>query len=174
MVQPSERTIDSLELRARILYDESNANESKIRRSADLERVRSRVLSDLLTLSRQNSEEETTTILLRRLNNEAKRYNVEVTSIIPVANARTTVVSESDLSGVDWTIGLRGRFRDVISLIADLPEHDVLLEVRDIQLTASSQETPGSPYLDASLSATVYRVASASYTEDIHAAGIAR
>lgn len=171
IVQPDERAISNLESHARILYDEANANDATVRRSWELHRIESRVDADLRRLSGQQSNEGATSSALRLLDAEAKRFNVSIRSVEP--DAANMIPASSELRGTAWNVGLRGRFRDVVSLIADLPVHDVLLEVGDVALAASSRNVSLQPVLDVTLHATVYRITALSL-EETHASGIER
>ena len=141
VVQPAERRVEELQLHARTLYDEANTNEEKIHRSAQLTTVRSRVEADLIRLSGKSSNGATTAAALRLLSTEAKEFGVEMRSMTPDGNSTlpaTRSSSNEPLRGDDWNLGMRGAFRNVLAMLSDLPRHDVLIGVRDVDLTAVS------------------------------------
>lgn len=174
IVQPGEQAINAMELRARTLYDEANENESKIRRSSQLEQVRRRVQWDLRKLSGQAAPAATTAVLLRLLNDDAKRFNLEIRAVTPDRNTAPSVTSSLDFSETDWSIGLRGRFRDVVAFVTDLPKHNALLYLRDVELTSTSNEPAAAPWLNVTLHAQLYHLAALSFLEDTHGTAFTR
>jgi hypothetical protein len=108
--------------------------------------------------------------------NEAKTLGVEIREIAPstsanpalAAGARTSAKKAEPLEGNDVAIGLRGPFRNIVSLLADLPRHDVLLEIHDVELT-SVNSTNKIPVLNATVHSTIYRLVAMPLMEEAHA-----
>jgi hypothetical protein len=61
------------------------------------------------------------------------------------------------LTGTDVTLTLRGPFRSIAGFLADVPRHDVLIDVRDVALQATGT-IARAPILLATVHATVYRL----------------
>jgi len=83
VILPRERAITDVEQHARTLYDEANANETKVRRSAELIRVKERVEADLRQLVALRSPAAITARAVRLFDDEGKRFAVDVRSVTP-------------------------------------------------------------------------------------------
>jgi hypothetical protein len=157
IVQPGEARVHDANQHARALYDDANRNEAKIRRRTQLSRVRTRVVNDLLRLSAQTNAAATTSNALRLFADEGRRYHVDIRSLAPDA---ADTAQQDDLASAQWSLGVRGRFRDIVTMLADLPAHDVLLDVRDVEIAATTSRPSHAPMLDATIHTTVLRVRS--------------
>jgi len=159
---PTSETIATIKAQAKILYDEANQNEADARRASQLLAVAKRIADDVRRLSGQNSQSATTAATLALLARDAAIHRIDVRSIVPVpvtSASPAPVVSTgaaAPFTGAPLEITVRGRFRDVLSFIADLPRHDVLLDVSDVDLAAIG-ESPSRPKLNATIHATVFR-----------------
>ena len=87
---------------------------------------------------------------LRLLQTEASAHHAVVSGVTPV---ETNAPSDSGRQEV--TISLRGRYRDVLGIVADLSRHDPLIEVTDVELDASSDRALP-VQVDATVHAIVY------------------
>ena len=155
---PASQSINQVRSHAKDLYEEANQNDAVVRRATDLHAAQKRIHEDLVALGGPRSAGAVTAATLRLFNDEAKRLNVDVRSLAPAtATSKPAVASLRTLNGNDITIGVRGPFRNVVNLIADLPRHDVLVEIHSAQIT-SSDTTQKTPTLDVTLDATIYQV----------------
>ena len=154
---PTSQSIDQVRSHARELYEEANQNDAIVRRAADLRAAQKRIHDDLQQLGGERSPGAVTAAALSLLSAEGKRMNVDVRSIAPAPAAAQSAAVHESLSGSDVAIGVRGPFKNVMNLIADLPRHNVLVEVHDAQIT-SSDITKKAPVLDVTINATIFRV----------------
>ncbi len=177
IVRPSEQSITEITRQARVLYDEANEDDAKVRRSATLAIVQARVNADVRMLSGQGSGSAATAATLRRAADEAKRFHVEIRSLTPETSAPPALgavaASDDSLDGEDWTLGVRADFHDVVAFLADLPRHDVLIDVHDVDLKSPSAGESSAPVLDGTVHVTVLRLHS-NLAEDGYAAISAR
>lgn len=172
VVAPGEREVVSLETHAKALYDEENINESKLSRAAELNALRARVQSDLRRLGGNGSTSATAAAVIGLLEREGKRFRVEVRSISPnaVTDPKPLPRTAATLAGADWDIVVRGGFRDVLSLLADVSRHDVLLDVRDVDLSATAERS-SAPTVDATVHTTIYQPLDMKGTNDVRTHG---
>lgn len=172
VVVPGEREVVSTEAHAKVLYDEENIDESKLSRAAELSALRARVQSDLQRLGGNGSASATAAAVLDLLEQEGKRFHTEVRSISPDVQPvdKRSHGSVGTLKGSDWDIVIRGGFREILSLLADTPRHDVLLEIRDVDFTATG-ENGGSTTVDATVHTTIYQPLELKGTNDARTYG---
>lgn len=157
---PASQRIAQVRSDALELYEEANSFDATTRRAADLRATQARVEADLRLLGGIRSQAAVTAALLTLLHDRADRNGVEVRDVSPARESPKTSGSMKHLlSGADLAIGLRGPFRNVVAFIADLPRHDVLIDVHDIRV-ASSPAGRRVPILDVTVHATAYRVTS--------------
>ncbi len=159
---PSAQAIGEVQTHARARYEEANNNDALVRRAADLRAAQARVRADLDALGGIRSSGEVTAAALKLLGDEARQRRVEIRSIVPSATAQTPGV----LVGSDVAIGVRGPYRSVLGLIADLPRHNVLIDVHDAELI-SIDPALKSPTLDVTVHATFYRLTSLNNTGEV-------
>ena len=179
VIAPREGMIHAEGEHARELYETANANESKVRRAALLHVIQARVEGDLAQLAGQASSSSLMATTLRLLNDEAKRYHVEVHTVLPDSSPQATPVPRaqdaSSITESTVSIGVRGRFRDIVDMVSDLPRHDVLVDVEGVDLSAQGQDrVSGRPLLDITLRVSIDRVRSLAATEDNHVGAPAR
>lgn len=161
---PTSQAIDSIKAQARSLYDEANQNESDVQHAIRLRRVAKRVLDDVRKLSGQGSQSAVTAATLALLYRESRANGVDVRSIVPApAVSQSTTQgtgaaqpADGALVGSPIEIDVRGRFRDILAFVSDLPRQNVLVEVRDINL-ADRGDHSAKPVLGATIHATIYR-----------------
>jgi hypothetical protein len=161
---PASQELSSRHAHALELYNEANAVDAALRRAAELRAAQSRISSDLAALSGARSPGAVTAALLRLLHEESKTQRVDIREVSPDSNAHmssgtahSTAPSPQALIPSDLSISVRGPFRSVVALITDLPRHDVLIDVHDVQLsTTQTGRVP--PLLDVTLHSTVYRL----------------
>ena len=165
---PASQEISQRHTHALDLYDEANTIDAAVRRASQLRSAQSRITSDLAALGGVRSPGAVTAALLQLLHEESKRQEVEIREVAPDAGARATLSHQPPgppspkaevLAPADVSIAVRGPFRNIVSLVAELPRHDVLVDIHDIQLS-STESTNTSPVLDATLHTTVYRLVS--------------
>jgi Tfp pilus assembly protein PilO len=175
---PTSQTIDAVKTQARSLYDEANQNESDVQRAAQLREVAQRVSDDVRKLSGQGSQSAVTAATLALLYRESRVHSVDVQSISPAAVASPAAATASAaarptdnaLVGSPIEIDVRGRFRDILSFISDLPRNNVLIDVNDISL-ADRGDRSAKPVLGATIHATIYRYQGIAEREIQHASG---
>jgi hypothetical protein len=169
---PASQRIAEIRAHSRDMYDEANRNQAEVRQADDLRRVQVRVAADVARLSGQSSVGAAMASALRLLGDESKRFNVELRSIAPEETSGTTDGAKANdaLLGTDVTLGLRGSFRNMVVMLADLPRHDVLLAVHDVALQGTDKIHAGVPTLTATVHATLYRVRRERSREDNHVA----
>jgi hypothetical protein len=158
---PASQQVGQRRAHARELYDEANDIDDATRRAVELRAAKSQVETDLRLLGGMRSDGAVTAALLRLFHDEAKRTGVEIREVAPDteqhATASAALLKPGALGGYELAIGVRGPFRNVVSLLADLPRHDVLIDVHDVQL-ASPESERSVPVLDVTLHSTIYRV----------------
>lgn len=157
VIAPAERRVSTMQEHARLLYDEANVDESKVSQSVELDRIKERIQRDLHRLAQSGSDGAETAAALRLLGAEGKKFSVEVRSIAPLTAAPPAPGKPEryPLAGTRWSFVVRARFRDIVGLLGDISRHDVLVDVRDVDLTVASRDA--SPLLDATVQATLYR-----------------
>ena len=176
---PASAHIAAVRENAKELYDEANANQADVRRAATLRSARARIAADVGALTGQRSSGAATAAALHVLSARAKHFGVELRSVAPqeVPGAMLGPAARPAPDGlipIDMTVGLRGIFRNVVALLADLPRHQALLAVRDVSLQATDALHAGVPTLDVTVHATLYRVRQKALTEGVHAARASR
>jgi Tfp pilus assembly protein PilO len=173
---PTSQTIAAIKSQAKNLYDEANENEADVRHAAELRSLAKRVSADVHLLSGQGSQSAVTAATLSLLNREARVFGVDVRSIVPAPASSPTPPAQgqstsiSSLAGAPVEIDVRGRFRNVLAFVADLPRHNVLIAVSDLSL-ADEGDPSIKPVLSAKLHATVYRYRGIAEEEAQHASG---
>lgn len=155
---PASQQIAQLNAHAKESYDEANDLAAKVERAQALRAAQQRVRSDLRELSAGAATGQER--LLRVLDDEARARGVSVRELAPVqapANPQPTASPLAGLTGTDVTLTLRGPFRSIAAFLADVPRHDVLIDVRDaaLQTTGSIDRAP---ILFATVHATIYRL----------------
>jgi len=154
VVAPAERRIAALASHAAELAELADRNEALVARIGPLERTRERVRKDLARLAGAGGSGRAAVAVLKILEDEARRNHVTVTSIAP-ASAAQTAPRATDREE-ELAVGLRGRYRDVLAAVADVPHHDVLVEVRGLSL--ARVDTRGLfPSVDAVVRAAIYQ-----------------
>lgn len=161
--QPNQAALTRIRERAHDLYERANRNEQIVRRSERLRAVETRVRHDLARLEGQTTSGRVTASALQLLDFESKSYAVDVRSVVPDGGAETSeTIGSSRLVGRNVAFELRGRFRNLIAFLTDVPRHGVLLEIRGAQLaTQESGHDAPVPMLRASVQTTLYRVSAA-------------
>ncbi len=160
---PGSQELSQRHAHALELYDEANAIDAATRRAAQLRAAQARIASDLTALGGVRSAGGVTAALLRLLHDESNRQAVDIREVAPDttthgSDSAAAAIRANALLPSDVAISVRGPFRNIVALVADLPRHDVLIDVRDIHLSATeSDRVP--PVLDVTLHATIYRLA---------------
>jgi Tfp pilus assembly protein PilO len=171
---PTSQTIATIKAQAKSLYDEANQNESDVRRAAQLRAIAKRVSDDVRKLSGQASQSAVTAATLELLNRESRAHGIDVRAILPAPAASASPAApqqptESTLAGTSFEIDTRGHFRDLLAFVSDLPRHNVLIDIDDIDLVDRGDRSL-KPVLGATIHATVFRYQGAVEGET-HAAG---
>lgn len=159
---PASQRVATIKAQAKSLYDEANQNESDVQRAVQLRAIAKRISDDVRKLSGQRSQSAVIATTLRLLNQESRAHGIDVRSIVPapVASASPPPAQarlvDSTLVGTAVEIDVRGRFRDLLAFVSDLPRHNVLIDVSDIDL-ADRGDRSLKPVLGATIHATVFR-----------------
>lgn len=165
---PAAQDISQRHARAMELYEEANTIDAAIRRASQLRSAQFRIKTDLAELGGVRSPGAITAALLQLLHEESKRQGVEVREVAPDTNPHTSppprtpqssILKADVLAPEDIAVSVRGPFRNIVALVADLPRHDVLVDIRDIQLS-STEAARRPPILDVTLHATIYHLMS--------------
>jgi Tfp pilus assembly protein PilO len=173
---PTSQTIAALKSQAKSLYDEANQNEADVRHAAELHSLALRVSNDVRQLSGQGSQSAVTAATLSLLDREARIYGIDVRSIVPAPSSSPAPpvpgqsTSSSSLAGTALEIDVRGRFRNLLAFVADLPRHNVLIDVSDLNLNDEGDRSV-KPILSAKLHATIFRYRGIAGEEAQHASG---
>lgn len=172
---PASQTIATIKAQAKSLYDEANQNESDVQRATQLRAISRRVSDDVRKLSGQRSRSAVMATTLGLLNRESRAHGIDVRSIVPAPIASAlpappqAQVDESTMVGTAVEIDVRGRFRDLLAFVSDLPRHNVLIDISDIDLVDRGDRSL-KPVLGATIHATVFRFQSTPERET-HASG---
>jgi hypothetical protein len=151
IVLPGEQGVAAIETHAGRLADLAAQNEALVRRMPSLETTRTRVRDDLRRLAGKTDSGRVAVALLRVLDDEAHRNHVTISGIAPASGpAAGASTAEEDVD-----VSLRGRYRDVMGAIADVPHHDVLVEVRSVSL-ARVESNQLFPTVDATIHVALY------------------
>ncbi|HTU68799.1 MAG TPA: type 4a pilus biogenesis protein PilO [Candidatus Baltobacteraceae bacterium] len=158
---PTSQDIAALEAQAKTLYDQADQNEAAVRHAVELRSLAKRVSQDVRLLSGQESRSATLAATVRLLGAEGRVFAVDVRSIVPepapsASPVAKQSVSNETLTGVPIEIDVRGRFRDLLHFIGDLPRHDVLIEVESASFADAGDASP-KPLLNARIRATMFR-----------------
>jgi Tfp pilus assembly protein PilO len=173
---PTSQTIAALKTQAKSLYDEANQNEADVRHVSELHSLAKRVSDDVRMLSGQGSQSAVTAATLSLLNREARAFGIDVRTIVPVPSSspvpstQARAIPDSSLAGTAIEIDLRGRFKDVLGFVSDLPRHNVLIDVNDLSL-ADEGDRSAKPVLSAKIHATIFRYRGIAEEETQHASG---
>jgi Tfp pilus assembly protein PilO len=165
---PSSQAIAQLETQAKELYERADQNEAEVRDAAHLRAAAQRIDDDVHSLSGQASASAAMARALTLLEGDARTYGIEIRSVAPAPHAPPA--PSAGLSGTPLEIDAHGSFRALLAFAADLPRHDALIEVDDVDLAAAPTRSPA-PALDAKIDATIYRYHPASDPEVTHAPG---
>jgi Tfp pilus assembly protein PilO len=170
VVAPAQQRIAALEAHAAELADLATRNEALLLRLGSLERTRNRVRSDLQRLGGKGGGGRVAVAALQVLEDEAARNHLTISSIAPAGEPLSNGAERRE---EDVSISLRGRYRDLMVAIADVPRHDVLLEVQSVTLesVATRQVFPS---VDATIRAALYPEVKDLAKEDTHASTAAQ
>jgi Tfp pilus assembly protein PilO len=153
IVLPSQRRIAAIQSHAAELADLAARNEALLARLDSLEQTRTRVRRDLDHLTKKVGAGQATVALLRVLEDEAGRNHITISGIAPAGEESSAPRHDRE---EDVAVSLRGRYRDVMTAIADIPRHDALVEVQSIALTRVDTRQLF-PSVDATVRIALYR-----------------
>jgi Tfp pilus assembly protein PilO len=152
IVLPAQRRIASTESRAADLADLAARNEALLARLDSIEQTRSSVRSDLDRLAGSVGPGRTTVAVLHVLEDEGKRNHVTISSIAPASDETSGVPQAKE----ELAVSLRGRYRDVMAAIADVPRHDALVEIESVGVARANTRALF-PSVDATVRVALYR-----------------
>lgn len=162
---PAMSEIALRQTHARDLYEQANALDAQTRRATELRAAQSRVEEDVRKIGGNRSEADVTASFLRSIHDEAKQTGVEVRELVSesaaapnsaLRSASSSTGAPYALSAYGLTIGLRGSYRHLITLLSELPRQSVLIEIRDVHF-GSNASLAAPPVLDITLHASIYR-----------------
>ncbi|HTX60396.1 MAG TPA: hypothetical protein VMH02_12080 [Verrucomicrobiae bacterium] len=165
IVAPAERRLGAIATQTGELYDLAARDERLAADLGNLQAARDRVEAEIARFSRTGGG-QAAAAALATLAGETKSGRVCLTSVKRSPDATDPAGASDDL-----TIALRGRYRDVLAAIADIPRQGALMEVRSVSLSrASGSAVAIFPPVEAEVRATVYHNATALLKESSHAA----
>lgn len=166
-----ERPISASHVTIESLYRRTVVNERTVRQVAVLRRERDAAERDLRRVSADRSLSSATATLLATMQASAKANAVTVVNLEPSNEAASASKAPAGLAAVALKLQLRGRFRNILRFVEDLPAHSTLLKIVHTELALSNR--PGGsnePDLDATVQATLYRLAPQAPSEEPRAA----
>jgi Tfp pilus assembly protein PilO len=165
VVAPAQQRIAAIESHGEELADLATRNEALLSRIGSLEQTRKRVRIDLQRLAGKSGGGRVAVAALQVLEDEAARNHLTISSIAPASEQISTGAPRRE---EDVSVSLRGRYRDLMAAIADVPHHDVLVEVQSVTLqsVATRQVFPS---VDATIRAALYPEVKDLAKEDTHA-----
>jgi Tfp pilus assembly protein PilO len=171
---PASQTIAAIKEQAELQYEQANQNEAVVQHAAQLHAVTKRVADDVRQLS-GGSQSAVTAATLTLLNRESHAHAIDIRSIVPAPVAPASAPpaarpADSALIGTAIEIDARGGFRDILAFISDLPRHNVLIDVSDINIIERGDHST-KPVLGATIHATVFRYKGVKEGEIQHASG---
>lgn len=151
--------------RTEALYRRTVADARIIRQSVRLRRIQTRAIADLTQVSRDTSLSGTTAQLLSILHASAQTFHTRILELQP-GNAQAAEPQNDDnlagkaLRATSLTIRVQGKFRNILGFVEDLSHHATLVNVSDTEMALATDESgEGEPRLDATIHATLYRLA---------------
>jgi hypothetical protein len=173
VVLPGEQQRRSLIVQARDCYDLAGRDDALLRQRMQLRAMRARVESDLRQLRAMRTGAGAVLASLVLLDHEARAQRVAFRALTPGPSAGQGRGKES------ITFALRGPYRSVLHVIADLSEENVLLEIGDARLEVQQDSGAQTDAVAATIQATLYHgiravAPTAAPLEDEHAAATTR
>jgi Tfp pilus assembly protein PilO len=165
IVLPAQRRIASIQTHAANLADLAARNEALLARLDSLEQTRARVRRDLDRLTGKIGAGRTTVAALHVLEDEAGRNHLTISAIAPAGEEPPASRPSRE---EDVVVTLRGRYRDVMAAIADVPRHDALVEVESVALTRVDTRALF-PSVDATVRVALFHDVKDLVKEDTHA-----
>jgi hypothetical protein len=149
VLAPAEGRVQYRQARAHDLYELAYRNERMLARAAGLSAARDRVALDVAELSNARGDARTTLGVLQLLQKACTRGHVTINGVAPDGPVASGAAGFGSI-----TIGMRGSYRSVLGVIADLSAHRTLIEVSSATLAPAS----GSDLreIDATVRANVY------------------
>lgn len=143
--------------RSETLYAQTQANERTVREAANLRLVQARAETDLAHVLKNQSLPMTTAEFLSTLERIAHGFNTRVLQLQPGVAAS----ADPALHATPLTIEVEGTFRNIVGFIDDLSHHSTLVSVSDtaLALSGADSRSAAEPRLDATIHATLYRLA---------------
>jgi Tfp pilus assembly protein PilO len=165
IVLPAQSRLASIQSHAADLSDLAARNEALLARLDSLEQTRTRVRRDLERLTGKIGAGRSTVAVLHVLDDEASRNHLTISGIAPAGDEPSAPRQDRE---EDVAVSLRGRYRDVMTAIADVPRHDALVEVQSVALTRV--DTRGLfPSVDATVRVALYHDVKDLIKEETHA-----
>jgi Tfp pilus assembly protein PilO len=130
IVLPAQRRIAAIESRSGDFAELAARDEAVLARLDSIEQTRTRVRRDLDRLAGKVGTGRTTVAVLHVLENEAARNHLVISGIAPASDDTASASAKEE----ELTVSLRGRYRDVMAAVADIPRHDALVEVQSAGL----------------------------------------
>ena len=165
IVLPAQRRIATIQAHAADLAELAARDEALLARLDSIEQTRTRLRHDLERLAGKIGAGRATVAVLHVLEDEAGRNHLTISSIAPSGDepAATHRGGEEDVA-----ISLRGRYRDVMNAIADVPHGDALVEVQSVALTRVDLRALF-PSVDATVRIALYHTVNDLAKEETHA-----
>lgn len=145
--------------RTETMYRQTVADMRIAREAASLQAIQTRAKADLARVSHDTSLSGTTASLLAMLHSSANKFTTRVLAIQP--GISPPAAATGALRATALTIRVRGEFRDILGFVEDLSHHATLISVSDTEMALATGEESreGEPRLEATIHATLYRLA---------------
>jgi Tfp pilus assembly protein PilO len=153
IVAPAERRLNDVASHSRNLYELTQRNERYIRNLASLQSARQRVERDIARVGRGPKVAAPAVAVIATLEREGRDNHVAISGI----TSEQAPSAGRNATGESVRIVLEGRYRDVLAVVADLPRHDALIELRSLSLAKADGIASLLPPVDASVLAVIYR-----------------
>jgi hypothetical protein len=150
---PSSQSIAQVQVQAEQIYERANDDDAALRRASHLREAAERIAQDVNSLSGGTSASATTASAIELLNRDGRAFGVDIRSLGPSPQA--TPLAAAGLTGIPLEVAARGHFRSLLTFVADLPRHDVLLDIGNVDLAGNGGRAP-EPTVDAKIDLIVY------------------
>jgi Tfp pilus assembly protein PilO len=152
-------------MRAQRDYSQTLANRRLLANKGRIEALRAELRRNLMGVAISSSTSHTTAVLVQDLDRTARSQSCALISVEPVH-----VNGKPSVQDLPFDITVRGRFPNLLHVIATLPRAHTLLQVSGVTFTISAGQPGGperTPLLDARIHSVVYRLNGAQYLGDV-------
>lgn len=152
---PASQKIASIQRHALAAYERANAADVVLRDADRILRAKKSIRDDIRHLSAVR-EGGTWLNALRLLNAESKRFSVQIREYAPHDIGKSVGTGPPGIQACCSVVfRLRGDFRAIVRLLADLPQRDVLIDLYSVSMHAHATKG-GREVVDAEVRARLY------------------